>query len=439
MTSMLAYRLSRFLVRCHPRRWRQRYGDELLDVLGQHRAGARTVLDLAFSAVDAHLDPAWRTRPAMTGLRRGARAAAPWAAALTALVLVVGGLVAIQAWQEGHWHPGDNAGVTALVFSPNHRILVSAVGFDEDGTDTIWNVADLAHPEQLATFEGGAPTALSPDGRTVATVSFHDQPVLWNLSDPARPARIAMLPGDPDVVLWGQAFSPDGRVLAAAYTSRIDLWDVADPARPRRLTTLAFDAAAPPHWYGFPGDIAFSPDGHTLAATTSHNQVGLWNVTSPARAARIATTGGHTAPVAALAFSAGGHLLADIGYDGAVIVFNLTDPAHPARAATIRTVADPRLDPAGGYYDTQYALAFSPDGHTLTAIADSTAPSPGPATPAGETVSQWRVTSTGAVTLITTFSRAPPLTGQLALTPDGRTLARGAPPGGSTVDLSTLP
>ena len=207
--------------------------------------------------------------------------------------------------------------------------------------------------------------------------------------------------------MWGQAFSPDGRVLAAAYTSRIDLWDVADPARPMRLTTLAFDAAAP-HWYGFPGDIAFSPDGHTLAATTSHNQVGLWNVTSPARAARIATAGGHTAPVAALAFSVGGHLLADIGYDGAVIVFNLTDPAHPARAATIRTVADPRLDPAGGYYDTQYALAFSPDGHTLTAIADSTALSPGPATPAGETVSQWRVTSTGAVTLITTFSRAPP-------------------------------
>jgi hypothetical protein len=68
MTSMLAARLSRFLVRCHPRRWRQRYGDELLDVLGQHRAGARTVLDLAFSVVDAHLDPAWRRRPAMTGL-----------------------------------------------------------------------------------------------------------------------------------------------------------------------------------------------------------------------------------------------------------------------------------------------------------------------------------------------------------------------------------
>ena len=48
------------------------------------------MLDLAFSALDAHLDPAWRARPALAGLRRGARAAAPWAAALIALVLVLG-------------------------------------------------------------------------------------------------------------------------------------------------------------------------------------------------------------------------------------------------------------------------------------------------------------------------------------------------------------
>jgi hypothetical protein len=56
--------------------------------------------------------------------------------------------------------------VTALVFSPGHRILVSAVGFDIGGTDTTWNVADPARPRQLARFEGGAPTAVSPDGRT---------------------------------------------------------------------------------------------------------------------------------------------------------------------------------------------------------------------------------------------------------------------------------
>jgi hypothetical protein len=61
------------------------------------------VLDLAFSVVDAHLDPAWRRRPAMTGLRRGARAAGPWAAVLAVLVLVLGVPVVLKVWQESHW------------------------------------------------------------------------------------------------------------------------------------------------------------------------------------------------------------------------------------------------------------------------------------------------------------------------------------------------
>ena len=71
MTSPLAARLSRFLVRCYPRRWRQRYAAELLEVLDQHRPTARTVLNLAASAVSTHLDSAWRTeRPPLIRPRR---------------------------------------------------------------------------------------------------------------------------------------------------------------------------------------------------------------------------------------------------------------------------------------------------------------------------------------------------------------------------------
>ena len=438
MRSALAARLSRFLVGCYPRRWRQRYGEELLDVLGQHRAGARTVLNLAASAFSTHLDPAYR-RESLPMIRPAKNALAV-AGVVVLFCLLVLGSIGLKVWQESHWTPGDQAGVTALVFSPDRRILVSATGFDEDGTDTVWNVARPAQPQQLATFEGGAPTAIRPDGRMVATVSFHDQPVLWSLADPARPAKIATLPGVPNMVLWGQAFSPDGATLAAAYTNWLYLWDVADPARARRLAALPFHAAAPPHWYGFPGDIAFSPDGRTLAATTSHNQVGLWDVVSPARATRLATLGGHTAPVAAIAFAPGGHLLADVGHDGTVIVFNVTDPAHPVRTATMHTVAGPQQAAGGGYYTTTYTLEFTPGGHTLTAIASTTAPSAGPATTAAEKVSRWRVTSAGAVTPLTTIARSTaPASGQLALAPNGTTLARGAPPGGDTIDLSALP
>jgi hypothetical protein len=58
MTPALADRLSRAVVGCYPRRWKQRYAAELLDVLDQHHAGPRTVLSLAGGALGTHLDPA---------------------------------------------------------------------------------------------------------------------------------------------------------------------------------------------------------------------------------------------------------------------------------------------------------------------------------------------------------------------------------------------
>ena len=53
MRPVPAARLSRFLVGCHPRRWRDRYGEEMLEVLDQHQASARTVASLAASAARA--------------------------------------------------------------------------------------------------------------------------------------------------------------------------------------------------------------------------------------------------------------------------------------------------------------------------------------------------------------------------------------------------
>jgi hypothetical protein len=45
MRPVPAARLSRFLVGCYPRRWRERYREEMLDVLDQHRpADARCLL-----------------------------------------------------------------------------------------------------------------------------------------------------------------------------------------------------------------------------------------------------------------------------------------------------------------------------------------------------------------------------------------------------------
>jgi hypothetical protein len=212
----LAGRLSRFLVGWHPRRWRERYSEEMLDVLDQHHQTARTVASLWASAVSAHLDPAWRTdRLSLARLRRAALITAAIAAPLALILAPLG----YQLWQDGYWHPAADEGLAAVGFSPHSAILVTAFGVALDGTDMVWDTSDLSRPRRLSQFEGGEPMALSPDGRTVATVTFGRRTALWNVADPRHPAKIATLPATDGNTLWGQAFSPTAGSWPPATTT----------------------------------------------------------------------------------------------------------------------------------------------------------------------------------------------------------------------------
>ena len=298
MKTALADRLCRALVGCYPRRWKQRYAEEMLDVLDQHRAGPRTVLSLAGGALTTHLDPGYRMeiRP-MPRLSRDAKLAVVMSVAVPAgLFALVALPVIAQNIRESSWHLSNSGAVGPVAFSRDRRILAGAAdGPPWSGTSILWDVTDQARPRRLAEFEGGDPTTISPDGRTVATVAFGGQPILWNVTRPRHPARLAVLSAGFAGRLWGEAFSPSGRLLATASTSELALWNVADPARPRLLRTLA----AAPVQTGNPGnfdlgdgDLVFSPDGRILASASGTDQITLWNVTRPARATRIATLHG---------------------------------------------------------------------------------------------------------------------------------------------------
>jgi WD40 repeat protein len=436
----LTDRLSRVLVGCYPRRWRERYGEEMLDVLDQHQPTARTVLNLAAGAVSTHLDPAFRTeRPAGIRLGEGVKVAM----ALTATVLAVVTVIGIGIWRTETWHLSGAGGVGAVAFGPGQRLLVSAVGGPgQDNMETVWEITDQARPRQLSAFRGGQPTALSPDGVIVATPAPNGQPALWNIANPRRPARIAVVPAGGTAPLWGEAFSPDGQILAAAYTDRIFLWDVANPARPRLLGTLAAPVTQTNNGPSFtPQDIAFSPDGRFLASVTGTDHVTVWNVTDPARAARIATLTGSRDLVQTIAFSSRGNLLAGVTYYGTVLVFSLADPARPALTTTISTIMTHALWPDGLLQHpdappcppcspAQYAVAFTPDGRTLTVVVDreesSVSGDPTLTIFSRDTVFTWNVTSSGALSGLTTSFRKVK-DDQPTLAPDGRTVADGSP------------
>ena len=205
-----------------------------------------------------------------------------------------------RAIRESRWEPSSSDSVDAIAFSRDQRILVSATsGPPWEATSTLWDVTDQARPRRLSVFEGGSPATISPDGATVAANAFggRAQAALWNVTRPRHPVRLAVLSADLSGALWGEAFSPDGRILAAASTSGVVLWNVADLARPRLLRSLAanplrWDNPGPVPFGVGQGDLVFSPDGRMLASVSGSDQVTVWDVARPARATRIATAAG---------------------------------------------------------------------------------------------------------------------------------------------------
>src|SRR5436309_4581867 len=113
MQRSLADRLSRAVVGCYPRRWKQRYAAELLDVLDQHRAGPRTALGLAGGALSTHLDPDYRMQIRLKPhLSRDAKL---YIAIFAASIVGAPALVILpmipRAIRESRWQPSTDGSV----------------------------------------------------------------------------------------------------------------------------------------------------------------------------------------------------------------------------------------------------------------------------------------------------------------------------------------
>lgn len=198
-----------------------------------------------------------------------------------------------------------NGQVTLCRFSPAGKLGALATAENVE----VWSLGDAPQRQhQLAISAGPRSVAWSPDGKLLAAAGG-SQVLLWSTKDFApQPALQRDRPVD------GIAFAPDGRLAVASREI-----EILDPVS-RRVQEVH---------RGFKGKIssvAFSPDGTQLASTSGEAFLGtvvselkLWDTSGGDQRKVLA---GHTGRVFDVAFTPDGKQLATVSDDKRVILWD---------------------------------------------------------------------------------------------------------------------
>lgn len=223
-------------------------------------------------------------------------------------------------------------------------------------------------------------TAYSPDGKLLAAAR-HREVLLYDAA-----GKLAHTLAGAEHPINAIAFSPDGKFVAAgegfaSVTGRVCLWEIGGK-EPRVFTGHADSIYA----------VAFSPDGKTLATGSYDKLVILWDIeTGEPRH----TLKHHTGAVFGVAFSPDGKTLASVAADQTVKLWNV---ANGQRLVTL-TEATKGLS----------AVAFNPNGGELAAVGSD------------KMIRVWQWNGTTARLTRSAFAHDAPLLA-MVYTPDGKTL-----------------
>ncbi|MEC3913185.1 nSTAND1 domain-containing NTPase [Nocardia sp. CDC160] len=273
--------------------------------------------------------------------------------------------------------------VPHIRISPDGHVLALTRRSDEDSTPS----ADVSMTESVTLLrvgDGTSPTilsgpldtgrisvadmAFSPDGTLLAVSVSHEQSnaatggksavQLWSIADPRSPRQIGTILADSSGrggdTIGPLAFSPDSHVLALSTTGGVSLWNVTEPVTPGLIAddlSTGTSICRYPSSKGFPcsggpAALVFGPDGRTLLATGRGGEIQTWSLPP-------AMVTGHSGRMSTPRFDASGNRMMTESTDGRIALWDTSDPQQPIRFGEYRLPTD------------AYGADLSPDGRTL--------------------------------------------------------------------------
>jgi hypothetical protein len=249
---------------------------------------------------------------------------------------------------KDEWMPKEADRLPAEQIELVKRWIVEGAKFDSPNKAA--NLASIVPasydppPEKYSRPVPVTAVALNPAGTEVA-VGGYNEITIWSAADGKLLRRIR----DVAQRTYGLAYSPDGRLLAAASGTPGSLGEVklldANSGQPVRLLGTMSDVAF---------DVAFSPKADKLAACAADRSIRIYDVATGKEERLIED---HADWVMAVAWNNDGTRIASASRDKTSKVF---DPQTGESHATYN-----------GHGQTVYGVAFSPDGkQVLTAGGD---------------------------------------------------------------------